>query len=44
VEEESKDAWNKSLMNLINAFDEDDISAFYEALEDCSQIYSENWK
>ena len=44
VEADSKEIWNQSLVNLINAFDEDDINAFNEALEDCSQIYSENWK
>ena len=43
-EAESKEMWNQSLMNLINAFDENDINAFNVALEDCSQIYLENWK
>jgi len=43
-EAESKEMWNQSLMNLINAFDENDINAFNVALEDCSQIYLKNWK
>ena len=37
------DEWKNTLRDFISSFDEDDIKAFNEAIDDCSQINPMSW-